>query len=115
MLECRRSRRSSVPSLALEFLLEAEIERTGAVAVAIGTLDGMPLFGTGDFELSRVTAAGAAKLAGFAEHPLLESFAGMPFGLSVVELSEGERVLVTSIGRATLSPEVESGVARILS
>jgi len=28
---------------------------------------------------------GAAKLAGFAEHPLLESFAGMPFALSVIE------------------------------
>lgn len=115
MLQCRRSRRSSVPSLALEFLLDAELERSGAQAVAIGTLDGMPLFGAGDVEVSRVTAAGAAKLAGFAEHPLLDSFGGVPFGLSVVELPEGERVLLTSVGRASLSREVERGVARILS
>ena len=115
MLQCRRSRRSSVPSLALEFLLEAELERSGAQAVAIGTLDGLAVCGSGDLEVSHVAAAGAAKLAGYADHPLLASFGGVPFGLSVVELREGERVLLTSVGQPTLSREVESGVARILS
>ncbi len=115
MLQCRRNRRSSVTSLALEFLLDAELERSGAQAVAIGTLDGMPLSGSGDLDVWRVVAAGAAKLAGLSEHPLLASFGDVPFGLSVIELREGEQVLLTSVGQSTLSREVESGVARILS
>lgn len=115
MQPSRRLRRSSVPSLALEFLLDAELERHGAMAVAIGTLDGVPIAGVGDVEPSRIAAAAAAKLAGSTQHPLLAAFSAHAFRMSIVELPEGQRVLITSVGSAALSSSVERGVVRILS
>lgn len=111
----RRSRRSSVPSLALEFLLEAELARGGAKALSIGTLDGLPLAGVGDVEPGNLAAAGALRLAGMGEHPVLGELAARCFCMSVVELPEGVKLLITSIDGSSLSPEVESGVVRILS
>jgi len=111
----RRVRRSSVPSLALEFLLEAELERHGGMAIALGTLEGVPIAGVGDVEPSRIAAAAAAKLAGSAQHPLPAAFAAQSFRMSVVQLPEGQRVLITSVGSSGLSSNVESGVLRILS
>ncbi len=115
MLTCRRSRRSSVTSLALEFLLDAEVERSGARAVSVSTLDGMLLAGVGELSPDMVALAGAAKLAGLADHPVLSGFEGTPFGLSVVELPQGERLLLTSVGAPQVSRTVEAGALRILS
>jgi len=115
MQACRRVRRSSVPTLALELLLEAELERHRGLAVALGTLDGQPLAGVGDVEPSRITAAAAQKLAGSHDHPLVASFSAHSFRMSVVQLPEGANVLVTAVGVSDLSRDVEAGVARILS
>lgn len=111
----RRTRRSSVPSLALEFLLEAEQERAGARALSIGTLDGLPLAGVGDVDAASLAAAGAMRLAGMYEHTELGELASRCFCMSVVELPEGIKLLITSLDGVPLSTAVESGVVRILS
>jgi hypothetical protein len=115
MFDCRRVRRSSVPTLALEFLLESELERSGAYAVALGTLDGRPLAGVGDVAAWRIMAAAVKRLEGEPEHPLVVAFNNQSFRMSVIELTGGRKVLLTSVGASDLSAEAESGVARILS
>ncbi|MBK6516235.1 MAG: hypothetical protein IPM79_02675 [Polyangiaceae bacterium] len=115
MSTCRRVRRSSVTELALEFLLEAELERHEGVAVALGTLDGQPIAGVGDLEPMLITQAAAKKLRGELEDPVVASFAGSAFRMSVLDLPEGIPVLVTSVGANGLSRDVEGGVLRILS
>ncbi len=47
MQTCRRVRRSSVPQIALEMLLEAELERHDALAVTVGSMDGLLVAGAG--------------------------------------------------------------------
>ncbi|NUP08100.1 MAG: hypothetical protein HOW73_18795 [Polyangiaceae bacterium] len=115
MLSCRRVNRSEVPSIALELLLQAELERNRGVAVALGTLDGQPLAGVGDIEPMRITRAAAKKLRGETDDPFVSAFAGTSFSMSVVDLPEGIPVLVTAVGAPGLSTYVERGVVRILS
>ena len=104
-----------MPSLALEYLLEAEQARSGASAMSVGTMDGLPIVGIGDVDPNELSAAGALKVAGLGEHAVLGALLDRVFRMSVVALPEGQNVLVTALGGDGLSPEVESGVVRILS
>lgn len=113
-MEERRVRRSSVTSLALEFLLEAELERSAAVAVALGTFDGMALAGVGDLPIMKITETAALKLRG-ESGAAVAAFGGQDFRMSVIELPGDVPVLLTSVGAPSMSREVESGVVRILS
>lgn len=115
MLTCRRVRRSSVPSLALELLLDAERERNQAAAVALGTLDGQPLAGVGDIPIMRVTQAAACKLRGDVDDASVAALGNERFQMSVIDLPEGVPVLLTSLGTSTMSREVEAGIVRILA
>lgn len=111
----RRSRRASSPTLALEFLLEAEQERSGASSLSVATLDGMLLSGVGEVDPTVAAAASAMRMQGFVEHPLLAAMKGHAFAMSVVELSGGERVLLSKVDGGPVSRDLESGVRRILS
>lgn len=117
---CRRVRRSSVTPVALELLLEAELQRMRAahantsLAVTLGTFDGKALAGVGDVAPARIAKVAARKLAGV-EDALVASFRSEPFHISVVELPGGWSLLLTAVGAKTPSREVEAGVRRILS
>lgn len=118
---CRRVRRSSITPVALELLLQAELERMrtqaelpSLLSVTLGTLDGKALAGVGDVAPARIAKVAARKLAGV-EDPLVASFRSEPFHINVVELPGGWSVLLTSVGAKAPSREVEAGVRRILS
>ncbi|MFO0555565.1 MAG: hypothetical protein U0271_44720 [Polyangiaceae bacterium] len=113
MEACRRMCRSSVPSLALEFLLEAELDRSGATSVALGTLGGKPIASVGAHDGERLLAASTARLEGVPDHVNARPFASESFSISVVELGR-EQLLLASVGGAELSTLVEAGVRRIL-
>jgi hypothetical protein len=115
MEPCRRVCRSSVKSLALEFLLSAEQERSGASCLAVSTLEGLSVSGVGDLEPAVAAAVSALRMEGVLGHPLLASLSDRAFAMSVVELSDGQRVLVTKVDGGPVSRELEQAVVRILS
>lgn len=115
MEQCRRVRRASSPTLALEFLLEAEQERSGALSLSVATLDGLLVTGVGDLDPTTAAAASAMRLRGFFDHPLLAPLGGRAFAMSVIELDGGERVLVSKVDGGPVTRELESSVRRILS
>ena len=115
MEQCRRIRRASSPTIALEFLLEAEQERTGAASLSIATLDGLLVTGVGELDPTTAAAASAMRLQGYFDHPLLTPLKGRAFAMSVVELDRGERVLVSKVDGGPVTRDLESSVRRILS
>ena len=115
MQTCRRVRRSSVPQIALEMLLEAELDRHDALAVTVGSMDGLLVAGAGRLNHEHVAAIASMRLSGYMDNSWTGPLARAAFRMSVVKLPDGMELVVTSVGARTLSPEVEAGVRRILS
>lgn len=110
----RRGRRSLVRAEALSLLLAAERERSGALALVVASMEGLPLSGVGAVAPETAAAAAASRLAGLASHPVVGELSSRAFAVSVVRLDDGRSVLVTSIDGGRVSGALESGVARIL-
>jgi hypothetical protein len=110
----RRGRRSSVRAEALGLLLAAERERSGAHALVVASMEGLPLPGVGAVAPETAAAAAASRLAGMASHPVVGELSSRAFAVSVVHLDDGRSVLVTSIDGGRVSGALESGVRRIL-
>lgn len=107
----RRQNRSTDPALALQLYLEAEAARVGARAMAVGTLDGLPIASCGAVDPLLLSVVGSVQAQGGSPAAIDPQLGD----LRAVVVRLADAAVVLSCCGAVPCPNAAAGVQRILA